>query len=149
MCKVSSDTLLYVHTFCSIQWFRKRTVKALIRLRGHAGWSGPSPSAYALRHVFAWHGPEGRRKKMNRGTSFPTISLYVCPAKTQISLCIFIGWSESSLPAWRRFGSLQSTVCYAILIRPPGCAVWSESSVSAHVILYETMCPGSNLNTQL
>ena len=29
-----------------------RTVKALIRLRGYAGWSGTLPVAYARRHVF-------------------------------------------------------------------------------------------------
>ena len=32
-------------------------MKALISLRGCTGWSGPSPSAYPRRHVFAWRGP--------------------------------------------------------------------------------------------
>ena len=42
---------------------------------------------------------------MNRGTAFPP-RLQVCPAKTQISLHICIGWSESSLFAWRYIVSL-------------------------------------------
>ena len=37
--------LLSIHTFCSIQWFCLRRVKALIRLRTCAVWSGPSLSA--------------------------------------------------------------------------------------------------------
>ena len=48
--------LLSIHTFCSIQWIYQRTVKALIRLRGCAGWSGPSLSACARRHIIAWRG---------------------------------------------------------------------------------------------
>ena len=48
--------LLSFNTFCSIQWFCQWTVTALIRLRGCAGWSRPLLSAYAQRHVFAWHG---------------------------------------------------------------------------------------------
>ena len=32
-------------------------MKALIRLHGCAGWSGPSLYAYAQRQVFAWHSP--------------------------------------------------------------------------------------------
>ena len=51
-----SGPLFSSHTYCGIQWFCKRTVKALVRLRGCAGWSGPSLSAYAWRQVFAWHG---------------------------------------------------------------------------------------------
>ena len=31
-------------------------MKARIRLRGCAGWSGPSLSAFARRHVFSWRG---------------------------------------------------------------------------------------------
>ena len=43
--------------FYSIQWFCLRTVKALIKLRGCAGWSGASLVAYARRHVGAGRGP--------------------------------------------------------------------------------------------
>ena len=57
MHKVSSGHSLPIHTFCSVQWFCYRTVKALIRLHGRAGWSEPSLSAYARRHVFAHRGP--------------------------------------------------------------------------------------------
>ena len=48
--KVPSRPLLSFHIFYRIQWFCKRTTKALIRLCGCAGWSGPSLSAYARRH---------------------------------------------------------------------------------------------------
>ena len=41
--------------FHSTQWFYKRTVKAQIRLRGCAVWSGPTLSVYTQRHDFAWH----------------------------------------------------------------------------------------------
>ena len=51
MRKVLSGSLHSIHTFCSIQWFCYRTVKTLIRLRGSAGLSGPSLSAYAQIHV--------------------------------------------------------------------------------------------------
>ena len=63
MRKVSSGPFLSFHTFCCIQWFCYRTVKALFRLRGCAGWSGPSLSAYARRHVFAWRGPQCHTSK--------------------------------------------------------------------------------------
>ena len=32
-------------------------MKALIRLRGCAVWSGPSLSTYAPKHIFKWHSP--------------------------------------------------------------------------------------------
>ena len=54
MRKVSYGLLLSVYTFCSIQWFCQRTVKALISLRGCAGISGLSLSAHARKYVFAW-----------------------------------------------------------------------------------------------
>ena len=53
MRKISSGSLLSIDTFYSIQWFWKRTAKVLIRLHGCAGWSGPSLSTYAQRHVIA------------------------------------------------------------------------------------------------
>ena len=55
-CAVSSNYLLSIETFYSIQRFCLRTAKALVRLRGCAGWSGPSLSVYARRHVFVWRG---------------------------------------------------------------------------------------------
>ena len=58
MRKVSSGPLLSSHTFFSIQWFYYRTVKALIRLRGCAGWSGPLLSAYSRWYVFRWRCPK-------------------------------------------------------------------------------------------
>ena len=55
--KVLSGQLLSIETFHSIQWLCLRTAKAQIRLYIHAGWSGPSLSACARRHVFAWRDP--------------------------------------------------------------------------------------------
>ena len=54
--KLSFVPLLSIDTFYSVQWFCQRTAKTLIRLRRCAGWSGPSLSAYARRHFFAWRG---------------------------------------------------------------------------------------------
>ena len=51
--KASSGRLLFRNTFCSMQRFCKRSVKALIRLHGCADWSWPLLSAYAWSHVFA------------------------------------------------------------------------------------------------
>ena len=55
---------------------------------------------------------------MNRGTAFPTI-LHVPRAKTQISLRIHAGWSESSLSVWRR---LVSSALPQITLR----RLWSD-----------------------
>ena len=54
MRKVSSGHLLSSEIVYSIQLFSLQTSKTLIRLCGCAGWSGPSLSIYARRHVFAW-----------------------------------------------------------------------------------------------
>ena len=62
MRKVSTGHLLSNETFYSSQWFCLRTVKALIRLCGCAGWSGPSQSAYARTHVFSCRRPYLNRK---------------------------------------------------------------------------------------
>ena len=56
MRNVLSVSLLSIRTFCSIQWFYLKTVKALIRLCGCAAWSEPSLSVYPRRQVYAWHG---------------------------------------------------------------------------------------------
>ena len=50
MRKVSIGHLLSIYTFCSIQWLCLRIVKAFIRLRECAGWSGPSLSKYTFSH---------------------------------------------------------------------------------------------------
>ena len=50
---VSSVPLQNIDTFYGSRWFWQRTMKAVIRLRGRAVWSGPSLSAYAQRHVLA------------------------------------------------------------------------------------------------
>ena len=47
------------------------------------------------------------RMQYQPGRAYP-IRLHVRPAKTQISLCIRAGLSESSLSAWRRFESLAN-----------------------------------------
>ena len=56
-CAKSSGYLLSTDTFYKVQRFCWQIAKALIRLRECAGWSGPSQSAHARRHIFAWHGP--------------------------------------------------------------------------------------------
>ena len=54
------------------------------------------------------------------------------PAKTQISLGIRPVWSECSLSAWRKLGSLATHWAQAkTLIRLGGCPGWSESSLGA------------------
>ena len=45
--KVSFQHLFSINTFYSVNWFCMRTAKALIRLRGCAGWSGPSLCEHA------------------------------------------------------------------------------------------------------
>ena len=56
----------------------------------------------------------------------------VRPAKTQISLGIRPVWSESSLSAWRKRGSLSAYWAQMnILVRLGGCPGWSESSLVA------------------
>ena len=53
-------------------------------------------------------------------------------AKTQISLGICPVWSESSLSAWRKLGSLAPIECTAkTLIRLGGCPGWTESLLGA------------------
>ena len=61
-----------------------------------------------------------------------TNKMSVHPAKTQISLGIRQVWSESSLSAWRKLGSLATHWAQAkTLIRLGGCPGWSESSLGA------------------
>ena len=71
---------------------QRRTTKALIRLRGCAGWSASLLFAYGIKQVFSWRGsyepPHDKTNKMN-----------VRPTKTQISLGIRPVWSVSSLCA--------------------------------------------------
>ena len=50
-------TCALIEIFYSIKCLCLRTVEALIRLRGCTGWSGPSPSVYGRRHIFAWCEP--------------------------------------------------------------------------------------------
>ena len=53
----------FIDTFCRFQWFCYRTAKALIRIRGCAGWLGHTLPAYARRHVLACRGPYNVIKK--------------------------------------------------------------------------------------
>ena len=65
---------------------------------------------------------------------------HVRPAKTQISLGICPIWSESSLSAWRKLGSLTTHWGH----RPSGYPGWSESSLGAHITLLVLSWGGSN-----
>ena len=62
MRKISSGQFLPIEIFYSIPWFCLRTENALIRLRGCAGWSGPSLFAYARRLIFTQRGPNTDEK---------------------------------------------------------------------------------------
>ena len=83
---------------------------------------------------------------------------HVCQVKTQISLGIRPVWSESSLSAWRKLGSLATRWVQAkTLIRLGRCPGWSESSLgtqsfwwfcheAAHImhILFRERCSQRN-----
>ena len=58
------------------------------------------------------------------------------PAKTQISLAIRPGWSESSLSAWRNIGFSVTHWAHTAktLIRLGGCPGWSKSSLGTCII---------------
>ena len=61
----------------------------------------------AVLHVRVWTVWRNIFYKMSRLMTKPT-KLHVRPAKTQISLCMRPVWSESSLSAWRKLGSLAT-----------------------------------------
>ena len=59
------------------------------------------------------------------------------PAKTQISLGTRPVWSESSLPAWRKLGSLATHSAYSEdSDQTGGCPGWSESSLGAQSVCW-------------
>ena len=67
------------------------------------------------------------------------------PAKIQISLSIRPVWSEFSLSAWRKLGSLATHWVQAkTVIRLGGCPGWPEPSLCAHVISLVLSFGGSN-----
>ena len=76
---------------------------------------------------------------MSRLMTKPT-KWHVRPVKTQISLGIRPVWSESSLSAWRKIGSLANHWVHS---ENSGCPGWSESSLGA-VILLVLSCAGSS-----
>ena len=70
---------------------------------------------------------------------------HVRPMKTQISLRILKFWSESSLPAWRKFASLahlwlSKMIPVKILIRLRECGGWSEYLLGTNVRRYSKTC---------
>ena len=99
----------------SKQW----TTKALIGLRGCAGWSAPLLFAYDIRHIFSWPGSfytgqnhakfffSNSTNQMSRSMTKPT-KWCVRPAKTQISLGIRPVWAESLLSTWKKHGTLAT-----------------------------------------
>ena len=65
-------------------------------------------------------------------------------AQLRLSLGNCPVWSESSLPAWRKLGSLATQLsAQRRLIRLGGCQGWSESSLGAHAILLVLSWGGS------
>ena len=76
--------------------------------------------------------------------AFWAMKWHVRPAKTQISLGIRPVWSESSLSAWRKLGSLATHWAQAkTLIRLGRCPGWSESLLGTHAILLVLSWGGS------
>ena len=72
-----------------------------------------------------------QRLNMNRLMKKP-IKWHVRPVNTQIRLGWCPVWSESSLSAWGKLGSLATHWTHSkTLIRPGGCPGWSESSLDA------------------
>ena len=71
---------------------KERTTKALIRLRGCAGWSVPLLFAYDDTFL---HDLAQMSHSKTKTTKWP-----VRPAKTQISLGIHPVWSVFAMPAW-------------------------------------------------
>ena len=65
-----------------------------------------------------------------------TNNVVVCPAKTQIRLGIRPVWSESSLSAWRKLGSLATHWVRCEDSDQTGCLGWSESSLGAHSLCW-------------
>ena len=95
-----SDRILASSSIYSTQITNcKRTVNAMIRLCGCAGWSGRSLFA-DLRYFYPSSG-----SYVSRNMRKPNF-WYVRPTKTQIRLRILAVWSESSLSASRNFASL-------------------------------------------
>ena len=57
----------------------------------------------------SWKGVDSMRKLLTNEPQYDkTNKMSVCPAKTQISMGIRPVWSESSLSAWRKLGSLAT-----------------------------------------
>ena len=86
----------------------KRTSNTLIRLGGRLRWAHPT-------HL----------------SRLVTKPVWVRPAKTQISLGIRPAWSESSLSAWRKLGSLSTCWAHGEDWSLGGCPGRSESSLGA------------------
>ena len=75
-----------------------------------------------------------RRKYVSRDMTKPT--KWMC-AQRRLSLDIRPVWSESSLSAWRKLGSLVPIKPTArTLIRLGGCPGWSESSLGAQSLCW-------------
>ena len=66
------------------------------------------------------------QNKKSAGAKCFTARLHVRPAEIQISLCIRLIWSESTLSAWIRFGSLANAQTNLSLrcAHMPSCKTW-------------------------
>ena len=62
-------------------------MKALIRLRGWAGWSGPSLSAYAKKHIFAWRAKYDLKDKLIKDKLIDLINRTLIRENTQYLAC--------------------------------------------------------------
>ena len=166
--KVSSGSLLSIHTFWSIlfQWLFKRTVKILIRLCGWAGWSAPS-LAYARRHVFAWCGPRytgnteqylGYRstwflfqKEVYGIPKWYNCVIKICMGTQHFLQCMsfFAQANQNHQPVDALNLWLPTDCPVKTRISLRGRAGWSESSLGTHAILYLEMLYPAHMYSEM
>ena len=124
MIKVSSGPLFFMHAFYSIQYFCWRTVKALIRLRACASWSGPLLYAYARRHIFAWCNPYQVFRTVREPLfSVDTLCFQVLDVGTTYSC------EQQNQPKYQGTMKTETDQCI--------CAVWSENMLCTLLIASE------------
>ena len=111
--KTASKTTKTIFAMLQLTKYSKQTWREMQTINGTFSW-------LYLDNIIA-----PRHNKANK--------MSMCPVKTQLSLGICPAWSESSLTAWRKLGSLATV---KTLIRLDGCPGWSESSLGAQSLCW-------------